>query len=1020
MDDGLPYLSEKYVAAQSIFDQGDYILARDEYGDEMRRTSQTSRRNWVDSICYHAKVGECHYQMGEIANAMACFEIALQDYLTNYDCFQWMHFDTVESVQYVRKNVAPWGDAASSQGQMAIVPRLANMDYMLPEVNADSPKRGFQPAPDGESRPMNPTELAACLALALSRRAEMLGPLGRYDALNEKLVQQLRERPFPEGHWSAVWGDILLALALATAGNDTEAKTLLEQNLAFPNAAEHPLSGFAMMELGKISLRLGDLPAASLHFYEASLSAWRYENTFILGESFRHMAMIPKMAVSNPPQFLAKAVPWAEKERLRGLLVLLKTLSAEEAVFKKDWRSAEKIVREARTLAKQHDIEYGRLVGSWDYITAINEYNANNLAAGDRALDLAMERMRRGSPWSYQLKRVKELFDSGKISTSGEIAPRLAMELYARLLREPTDSDWQMNTSETLAVSNSPLEDVYEQWFALAIAQRDYQKAFEIAEQTRRHRFQSTLNLGNRLISLRYLLEAPNHLLTREQLMQRARLLSENDELKKVSDDMQRVCRQIASQPLLTTDSSAQRRLDASYKELGTLAERQEMILHRMALEGIAAPNFFPPILSFDEFCRRQPEGTLTLMYFETMGEFYGFLISRDKSEIWRIENPQQLKSGVANYLALLGQNGAASMMEIDELGKGTWTKAGQTLFLDLLGGGRTLDFTELVVVPDGYLWYLPFETLSVDVGEKRRPLVALAGRTVRYAPTAALGLPIARAAQSDSETLVFVGKMSDAKEISTVRNAYERMSRQVNGTKSMTPSQITRSPAMFGKFIPQLVVWDDIAPPKYDHDWAPLSGTKELPGTQMTSWLQLPWGGPKLVVLPGYHTAAEDALKNGGDGHELFLPLTALQACGTETVIISRWQPGGRSGFDQVIEYLKTAQDKQYTAAQAWQRSSLQTASSKLVAREEPRINGTVAQKAALDARANHPFFWGGYLFCDRGQNVSSAEGSAPPRMVPEIIVGPETAESKTSAESITPVTEAAAVTEMEPDESK
>ena len=990
--DTLPYLSEKYFAAQKIFDQGDYIGALQEYGDEIRRTGQSGRRNWVDSICYHARVGECHYQMGENANAMACFEIALQDYLSNCDCFKWLRFDTADGLQFRRKTTSPWGDAAKSQGEMAVIPDRVNIEYMLGDASS-----GFRVAPDAELRPIDPTEMAVCLAMALSRRAELLGPLGRYDELNEKLVQKLRERPFPKEHWSLAWGDILLAMALVTAGNDTEAKTLFESGMSFANEVEHPLSGFALLELGKIASRFGDYPAACLRFEEASYSAWRYEDAFVLCESFRNLVHSRKMTVLNTKTDpLSKALQWAETERLRNLQIWLKTLMAEEAVFRNDLRSAETIVKQTRDLAKQHDIEYGRLVGHWDYIAATNAYGSNNIVNGDKTLEAALERVRRGSAWCCQLTRLKELFDSGKISINGEISPRVAAELYARLLREPTDFDWQSNTLETLAVHLLPREDAYEQWFALTVAQRDYQKAFEVAERTRRHRFLSTQPLGNRLISLRYLLEAPNHLLTREQLMQRAKLLSERAELKQASEDMLRVCRQIAAQPLVASDNTVQKRLDASYRELESLVEQHEAMLHRMALESIATPDFFPPLVTFDEFRRQLPDGTLTLMYFETMGEIYGFQVSRSKCEIWRINDPQQLKTNVSKYLSLLGQNGAESRLEIDDLTKSTWAKVGQTLFLELLGGERTLDFTELVIVPDSFLWYLPFETLSVDVGDKRRPLVALPGRTVRYAPTATLGLPIVKTNSSDRETLVMLGKMSASQDASVVRNAFARMNRQANKLVSMTPSQLTYSPALYGKFLSQLLVLSDIAPSEYDFDWAPLLGTRELPGSQFSYWQRLPWGGPKLMILPGYHTAAEDALKNGGDGRELFMPLMAMLSCGTETVIISRWQSGGRTVYDQIGEYLKNIQDGQYTAAQAWQRASLQTAAAKLIANEEPRISGTITQRTNLDARANHPFFWGGCLFCDRGHYIPQSEPPVADLVVPEMVSEPETTDTQ------------------------
>ena len=268
-------------------------------------------------------------------------------------------------------------------------------------------------------------------------------------------------------------------------------------------------------------------------------------------------------------------------------------------------------------------------------------------------------------------------------------------------------------------------------------------------------------------------------------------------------------------------------------------------------------------------------------------------------------------------------------------------------------------------------MWYVPFETLSVDAGGKRRPLVALTDRTVRYAPTAALGLPIAGNRKADAETLVLLGKLSAWQDASATRNAMTRLSEQVPGLKSITPSQVTRSPALYAKFVPQLIVLNEVAPPQQHHDWVPVAGAKEMPGTLFSDWLRLPWGGPGLVVLPGYHTAAENAMQNRDDGNELFVPLTALLSCGAETVIISRWQPGGRTACDQIGGYLKNAKDETLTSAQAWQRASLQIAGSKLVAGEEPRIKGTSAEKAAVDVRANHPFFWGALLLCDRGRDA-------------------------------------------------
>ncbi|MCL2624630.1 MAG: CHAT domain-containing protein, partial [Planctomycetaceae bacterium] len=826
------YLSEKYFDAQTVFDQGNLIEAIQEYGDEIRRTVQSGRSRWVDSICYHARVGECHYQMGVIDSAMACFDIALQDCLDNNEWPMWLHFDSAPGVQFRAKSLPPWGDRSLSTGEMAVIPDNVTIDYMLANVTGGDLQREFMKAPDSAAMPINPTEVVVCMAVALNRRAELLGPLGTFDELNGKLVACLRRNPFPDGHWSKAWGDILLAMTLATAGNDIEAKSLLEQSLQIEGTADHPLTGFAHLELGKIAMRNADYPTAQRHFIMASHSGWHYANTFVSVEAFRNIAMTQKVISSDSnANALTKSLEWAERERKRGVQIWLNTLLAEDSVARRDLASAKTQLKRAQDLAEQYDIKHGRLAGNWNYLEAMDAYNTNNLAEGDKKLEAALERIRGCSPKCYQLTQLEKLFDSGRISVSGTISTRMGANLYGQLLREPTAFEWQMRPAESLAAVLLPRHGVYDQWFALAVAQRDARQAFDVAELAKRHRFQSTLHLGDRLMSLRFLLEAPAHLLQREHVEQRVLLLNERPELKQVSDDIRRVYGQIASLPLVTADSATQRRLDASYRELETLVAKQEAMLHLMTLEGVPAPNIFPPFVQYEEFRNRLPEGTVTLAYFETMSDIYGFFISRDQSAIWRINSPQQLKIDVSKYLAMIGQRGTTGQLEIDELSRSEWAAAGQSLFLSLLGGERTLDFTELVIVPDGFLWYLPFETLSVDVSGRRRPLVALTDRTIRYAPTAALGLPMTESRKADDETLVLLGKLSAWQDASTTRSALSRMNEQAAGLKSIAPAQVTRSPALYTKFIPQLIVLAEITPPEQGHDWVPVFGAKELPG---------------------------------------------------------------------------------------------------------------------------------------------------------------------------------------------
>ena len=65
----------------------------------------------------------------------------------------------------------------------------------------------------------------------------------------------------------------------------------------------------------------------------------------------------------------------------------------------------------------------------------------------------------------------------------------------------------------------------YEHWLELALARRDQEKALNIADRIRRHRFYATQSLGGRLLALRWILEAPAESLSQLAISQRQELL---------------------------------------------------------------------------------------------------------------------------------------------------------------------------------------------------------------------------------------------------------------------------------------------------------------------------------------------------------------------------------------------------------------------------------------------------------------------------------------------------------------
>jgi hypothetical protein len=180
-------------------------------------------------------------------------------------------------------------------------------------------------------------------------------------------------------------------------------------------------------------------------------------------------------------------------------------------------------------------------------------------------------------------------------------------------------------------------------------------------------------------------------------------------------------------------------------------------------------------------------------------------------------------------------------------------------------------------------------------------------------------------------------------------------------------------------------VVLDELSPAAETdpYGWSPLPTDRTRLGGSLSEWFLLPRRGPDEVILPGYHTACESALKRvdatrrsghvaAADtlepGDEIFLSLCGMMSTGTRTVLISRWRSGGQTSLDLVREF--TQELPHTTPADAWQRAVLVVCNSPVNGEAEPRIKSADAAK-----QTTHPFFWAGYLLADSGSPVPKPE---------------------------------------------
>ena len=954
---------------------------------------------WLDSLCYWALQGECHFQMARYDEAFRAYSTALQIYFEQAD---WLRSISVSMEPgMMPRTPFSWGASMRpgnignfsqcrfqmTQEHLNIVPVADQIGLMNQAIRTS----------------IHADHIVQCLALSIRRRAEILGSLSKYDPDTKRLADLLAARPHLPNHFTGTWVDVLYGLTLSALGDDAAAEIQLTRGLLMMGAIDHQLTAVALNELGNIALRKGNAEAARTFYLEASFTAHLFGDPILLGKTFRNMANAHRLFDKSqpfPPIIAASTYfrgPGAKDVSPMTILPILHE-EAEYNIALRRIPEAKRINDFSAVVMKGtknavlpdtvHGARYQYLAATIAYFGVYTDLVSGKrvtpqmIAAGDTHLGFALNFLRRGSLRLYQLQKLEEFFQRGMITAGGPINGRVADELYDELLRESTETDWLLSPMDSFAALIGTPPGAYERWFAVALQRGNREKAFDISEKARRARFFANLPLGgSRLMAFRLLFEGDDATMAPDMLRQRQTLSLEFQEFSKLSENVRNIRRQLIMIPIVPQNPEQVAGQRALLAELEQHSAVQESMLRVMALSRTRAPQIFPPIIPLEQIRKELPENTAMLVYVESLGNLYSFLIDRNSLEFWEVRQAairdKPLGELITEYLRDLGNTGPNQAVGTKELenSQGKWRESGNRLLWRLLGNvSRDPNFTELVIVPTGTLWYVPFEAMSIDLGGQFRPLLT-AGETpltIRYAPTASLGVPNKQLQRKvNAETLVVSGKFMSRDSIDISLEAVNRYMQ--SGVQNLSVMQadekispLPSSASAFASQIQQLVVLNEIplSPPLA---WSPFGHDRTRAPVQ--TWLTLPWGGPSLVVLPAFHTPAESALRGNvlSNGDDLFLASMLLQACGAKTVLLSRWRTGGRVSYDLTEQFLLRLSDKPATAA--WRQAVMEVGGNPINLDEEPRVRNEAKEKDAAPPIANHPFFWGAFMLIDRGE---------------------------------------------------
>ena len=977
-------LSPTYYRALAAYQGGDYIGAVKEFEDAgkgaIRSGAGVGETRWIDSICYHSMAGEACYQTGQLKQSLAHFGSALQLYLQYSDWMQQVQFPPQVGQRIVAAGPVPWG-RSQRQFRLGQIAEKFNISRGRTNVINAGDRTLLQP---GEMlMSMHASELVRTTALAIRRRRELLGPVAPHDRLLQEVVARLAGRPGQNGSLSEAWIDLQLGVGYAATGRTEQAVTALTRSLVVGGDFDHPLTGMAMLELGRLHAEKGEFATAANWFAEASYSGYYFMQPDVIEEALRLGAVVHMLSGAKgiyPP--LAPAAEWANSKRLRTVQATALIYAAENATIIGDSRQATAALGQVGRALNRKDLGVTLAGARFNYVTAMVAYQRRQPKAAEPALAAALNWQRKGGSLKlFQMGMVDQFY------RDGIIRDREAVELFGKALDEPSARDWRTEPMEAITMLLSPQEALLDRWLEAAMAHEDWKSALEVSDRIRRRRFYSTLPLGGRLMSLRWILEGPEAALPEGALLQRNDLLnrlpSYRDQVRQ-ADALQTELQALPPMPDDRTQATQQLKL---LLDLGRVYETQDAMLLDIALRREPAALVFPPQRPLDDVQKRLRPGQAILVFQATGRAIYGFLITNSRNGAWKIQSPENVRKRLVAMLRAMGHFDQNREVDSTLLADPTWRGEAAALLNEIMQGSKIdlgQGIQELVIVPDDFLWYVPFEALQIGPPNKTQSL--LTRMRVRYSPTIGLAVPDGRNRRQAGTTGVVMGRIFPHESEELSAGALDRLKRALPQTAPITKLPAAQSSLLARRF-DTLLVLDDLggADEQGAYQLAPLRHDRGRPGSRLEDWLKLPPGGPEVVALPGFHTPTENGLKkssrNVRAGDELFLTTCALMSTGARTVLISRWRTGGRACNDLAVEFLQELPNT--SAADAWQRAVEVVRQAPLDLTLEPRAK---VVKETDSIKGEHPFFWAGYMIVDSGTDprIKGPQNAKPPAGVP------------------------------------
>ncbi|MGV3485991.1 MAG: CHAT domain-containing protein [Planctomycetaceae bacterium] len=944
------YPNQQYFVALEIYREGDLATAAEAFEDALGQCRKDVNGRWIDAIPVHAMLGECLYQAGDLPAAVEQIDAAMALAIRNrgwLSALEWQ--DALTAGVRPADQAAAWA-APNIPNLVPVSNRLKLGSGVIDATQVLQRGGVFESA---RLTAVDAVEIMRGLAIASYRRRVIFGPLSNQTDIANQVLEATKypselALPVPRALIGALRGCERFA-----GGQDDETLTDAGK-AAVVGGGVHPLTPIVLLAAARSTSQREEFgQAIPLAMQAAAAASALYQPEWV-GEA---MMIAAGCVDQKGAGALMKTASSAAAAHLRrGRLASAGSLlaSAESALLVGEVSAAQVALSQASALFQRRDMTQPRLAAHGEYLTAVAAAQSGAVfGLGEpSAIDAALSRMftftsgngpsltragaakRRAGMATPSTPRLYQLGLVTAGARSRGVGGKAVDEIINQYAGDPPANVWRADPVDAIAYQVFDRSPSIAAQVVSAVKRDAPEELLVLIDALHRQRFLATQSLGGRVLQARRLAATDKTLLPEKAA---AAMLKSPPAMLQMMDLL------ATPPPLPGTPELAQR------------GQRLESLAAQLALQRGEIPAAAPPVIAGVSDLEKLPNGYGLLTYVDVGGPVIAALATQGKIKTWNLPSSKAIHADTLKLLREIGvtANRAASRLE----GENKWKQEAATLRRKLIPDeflGDIESLTDLIVVPDGALWYLPMELLPL--GDENTPLLG-EKLAVRYSPTPALAIhPVAF---SNFERPI--GLVTQLFFAPRDGEANEQLINQI--TESLKAfSKLPANPpvpgSLLGESIGALAVLGVVTPnPANPFAFSPAIYDASDSLGSLGAWLRFPSRVPATVYLAGYRTAAVgNAL---GDGRELFLTLTGLHCSGVRDIVVSRWPVGGESTAILTKEFLQELPFE--GVPQAWRRAVQSLRQSPLRPAGEPLLNAKDQER--LELTGDHPLFWAGYL---------------------------------------------------------